>query len=314
MGIPKTGPYARFAENPHRSDFELDPPRKPFRMYHGTGMSGFPQHPHRGMETFTMLLEGTVDHTDSLGSSGRYSGGDAQWMCAGRGIVHGEMFPLVHTDRPNTLRLFQLWLNLPAADKGAEPGYTMQWGEKLTKVAGTGGAVASVFAGRLGDAVATITPPPASWGAKPENDVGAFVIELPAGSTFVVPPAAGGASVNRMLYVVESAPRGVTVGGRATSPSALTVRPDAPIELVNVHGTEPALVLVLQGKPIGEPVAKRGPFVANSDAELASWFAEYRRTHYGGWPWPSDAPYFPRDKGRFGSHGRGLPDELPPAV
>jgi len=277
-------------------------------------MPGFPQHPHRGFETFTILLDGTVDHTDSLGSSGRYSGGDAQWMCAGRGIVHGEMFPLVHTDRPNTLRLFQLWLNLPAASKGAEPCYTMQWGEKLTKVEGTGGAVASVFAGRLGDAVATIPAPPASWGAKPENDVGAFVIELPAGSSFVVPPAAGGAGVNRNVYLVEGAARGVTVGGRATGPAAITVRPDVPVELVNGASTEPALVLVLQGKPIGEPVAQRGPFVASSDAELASWFAEYRRTEFGGWPWADDAPYFPRDKGRFGSHKRGTAEEVPPSA
>ena len=84
----------------------------PYRMYHGDRLPGFPQHPHRGFETLTLVQEGVCDHTDSLGAAGRYGGdgrrGDLQWMTAGAGCVHGENFPLVKTDRPNTLRLFQI--------------------------------------------------------------------------------------------------------------------------------------------------------------------------------------------------------------
>ena len=70
-------------------------------------------------------MEGYADHSDSLGSAGRYGMGDLQWMTAGKGVVHGEMFPLIHSDKPNTLRLFQIWLNLPKKDKMAEPTYVM---------------------------------------------------------------------------------------------------------------------------------------------------------------------------------------------
>lgn len=77
------------------------------------------------LQTVTATLDGTIDHTDSCGNAGRYGGGDLQWMTAGRGVVHGEMFPLVHSDKPNTLRLFQIWLNLPKKNKMAEPGFAM---------------------------------------------------------------------------------------------------------------------------------------------------------------------------------------------
>ena len=103
----------------------------PYRMYHGERTPGFPQHPHRGFETLTATLEGLIDHTDSLGCGGRYGGGDLQWMTAGKGIVHGENFPLVNDKGPNTCRLFQIWLNLPAAKKMSDPTYVMHWNEKI---------------------------------------------------------------------------------------------------------------------------------------------------------------------------------------
>ncbi len=83
------------------------------------------KHPHRGFETVTATVQGIIDHTDSMGNAGRYGHGDLQWMTAGSGVVHGEMFPLVNEDKPNTLKLFQIWLNLPKRNKMVTPAFVM---------------------------------------------------------------------------------------------------------------------------------------------------------------------------------------------
>jgi redox-sensitive bicupin YhaK (pirin superfamily) len=83
------------------------------------------QHPHRGFETVTATIAGLIDHSDSLGNAGRYGQGDLQWMTAGKGVVHGEMFPLVHKDQPNHTKFFQIWLNLPKVSKMVNPAFRM---------------------------------------------------------------------------------------------------------------------------------------------------------------------------------------------
>ena len=104
-------------------------------MYHGSIVPGFPQHPHRGFETVTYVRQGFIDHSDSLGATARFGRGDVQWLTAGSGIVHCEMFPLLDRTGPNTTELFQIWLNLPSEDKMVDPYFTMQWGEEIPRLA-----------------------------------------------------------------------------------------------------------------------------------------------------------------------------------
>ena len=94
-----------------------------FRMYHGTVVPGFPAHPHRGFETVTIAQKGLVDHSDSLGAAGRFGNGDVQWMTAGKGVQHCEMFPLLNTSKNNPLLMFQIWINLPKAKKMCAPHF-----------------------------------------------------------------------------------------------------------------------------------------------------------------------------------------------
>jgi redox-sensitive bicupin YhaK (pirin superfamily) len=119
---PQGDEYMRAPRKGNGHDFD---PTLPYRMYHGDLIPGFPQHPHRGFETITATMEGLIDHTDSCGNAGRYGHGDLQWMTAGKGVVHGEMFPLINDKTPNPLRLFQIWLNLPAKNKMVDPAFAM---------------------------------------------------------------------------------------------------------------------------------------------------------------------------------------------
>src|SRR6476659_6141447 len=113
-GNEAMGPAASLAGRNIGSDFAgIDG----WRMYHGDVVPGFPQHPHRGFETVTLVRRGFIDHSDSLGATARFGNGDVQWLTAGNGIVHCEMFPLLDDEQPNPVELFQIWLNLPASDK-----------------------------------------------------------------------------------------------------------------------------------------------------------------------------------------------------
>jgi len=291
-------------EAPRRGNGHDFDASKPYRMYHGDRIPGFPQHPHRGFETITATMAGLIDHTDSVGNGGRYGEGDLQWMTAGKGIVHGEMFPLVHDDKPNTLQLFQIWLNLPSRSKMVEPDFVMHWADQVVTVPDLDKAKVTVWAGAWGDLVPP-RPPVASWAADPENEVTVWLLELQPGGSVSLPTARGGDAISRSLYLVEGEGAAI-VTDEGTTPllkQQYAVLRGAGTEMQVAHldegASESVKVLVLGGKPIGEPVTQYGPFVMNTQREIQQAFHDYQTTRFGGWPWDEDAYVFPKDRTRF---------------
>ena len=231
-------------------------------------------------------------------------------MTAGKGVVHSEMFPLVDRDRPNPLHLFQIWLNLPAVDKMVDAHFTMFWGDDLPRrVIGSPGRSATITVLAGGDAVeAELKPPPNSWAARPESDIAIWELALEPGAAVTIDPTRP--DTNRALYLFDG--DAVDIAG-TTVPSDHRVVVD-PAQPVTIQaGAGHANLLMLQGRPIGEPVAQYGPFVMNSHAEVQEAFADYRTTQFGGWPWPSDDPTHPSGTDRFARHADGR-EERPPTA
>lgn len=305
IGNGRLGPAASLEGREIGSDFGR---RDGWSMYHGQSVPGFPQHPHRGFETVTVVRTGLVDHSDSLGATARYGRGDVQWLTAGDGIQHAEMFPLVDARAPNPLDLFQIWLNLPRVDKRVAPHFEMLWAPTIPRhVALDGGGRPTevrVIAGNLGGARPP-SPPPHSWAARRDTDVSIVTLSMAPRATYTLPPAQPGS--NRTLYFH----RGdrLRVGDRevlGNHLAELIANREAYLE----NGDAPAEILMLQGRPIGEPVAQRGPFVMNTMDEIREAFSDYRRTQFGGWPWPDAAPVHGLD-GRFARRVDGRIERAP---
>ena len=269
-----------------------------WRMYHGRSVPGFPAHPHRGFETVTVVRRGLLDHSDSLGAAARYGGGDVQWLTAGGGIQHAEMFPLVEKAQPNPVELFQIWLNLPAADKMAPAHFSMLWNERIPRHVHPGVEIVTV-AGAL-DGKVSAPPPPSSWASRARADVAIWTIKMEPGARWNLPSASAGA--NRWLYVF--AGNGLAIAGRRIAPGhVVELRADTVARIDNGDGTSE--LLMLQGQPIGEPVVKHGPFVMNTKAEIHQAIRDYQTTRFGGWQWSSEEPVHPRDAGRFARNADG---------
>ena len=275
-------------------------PDAPYRMYHGDSIPGFPQHPHRGFETITATIDGLIDHADSVGNAGRYGKGDLQWMTAGKGVVHSEMFPLISETEDNPTRFFQIWLNLPSARKMADPGFAMFWAHQVP-VYTEDKVQITLWAGRdYFGVIDNNDPPPASWASQPENDVAVWHITLEPGGSLTLPKSHV-EPVNRSLFYIEGASKVMQVDGKEIqSRVVIDVAADQEVKLELSEESEGnGEFLLLQGRPIGEPVAQYGPFVMNSEAEIQKAFMDYQRTQFGGWPWPRDDMVFDRNKGRF---------------
>jgi redox-sensitive bicupin YhaK (pirin superfamily) len=304
QGNEQMAPEAKYLKGRHMGDDFII--KDGFRMYHGKSVPGFPGHPHRGFETITVVRKGIVDHADSMGASGRYGNGDVQWMTAGKGVQHSEMFPLVHADKENTMELFQIWLNLPKKSKMVEPHFKMFWKESIpnhmhTDLAGKK-TVVEVIAGQLDKSQAP-TPPPDSWAADASHEVAVWNMKMEAGATFIIPKASAG--VNRTIYFYEG--KDLTVAGTViTNYHAIELKADVDVE---IKASEETSILMLQGKPIGEPVMQYGPFVMNTKQEINEAFEDYHKTQFGGWPWPRYDQVHARDKNRFAKYSDGKLEE-----
>jgi redox-sensitive bicupin YhaK (pirin superfamily) len=276
-------------------------------MYHGREVPGFPVHPHRGFETVTIVRKGYVDHADSLGAAGRYGEGDVQWMTAGDGVQHSEMFPLLKKDEGNTVELFQIWLNLPRRNKRVPPHFKMFWSETIPRVLNEANksevsVIAGDFEGKTG-----LPPPPDSWAHDPSNDVAILLIKLAGGGRLRLPPARAKAS--RVLYFFKG--EGLRIDGQGVGPGT-GHRVNAEKELQLDSGSSEVEILLLQACPIGEPVVQHGPFVMNSREEIQQAIRDFQVTEFGGWPWERDDMVHGSEIRRFARYPGGRM-ETPPA-
>lgn len=277
-----------------------------WRMYHGQKIPGFPGHPHRGFETVTICCDGIVDHTDSFGGAGRFAKGDVQWMTAGRGIQHSEMFPLIDQDKENPLELFQVWLNLPKADKFVKPHYKMLWREDIPVVRdqGTNGKMLEidVVAGAYNE-TKSLEPTPKSWAANPKNKILILTIKMEAGAIWQLPAELQ--NVNRSVYFYRG--KSIEIEGKSIGVNQQIIL-DPAVDITIKNGDHDAWLLLLQGAPIGEPVVQEGPFAMNSREEIAIAYKDFRNTGFGGWPWPGNEIAHERHVNRFAKYADGSVD------
>ena len=225
-------------------------------------VAGFPTHPHRGFETVTILFDGTMTHADSVGNAGTLRSGDVQWMTAGRGILHSE-FP--GGDAAGLLSGFQLWVNLPGANKMMSPRYQDLRATEVPLV-DLGDARARVLAGAIGKTrgpVTGIVTDPTVLDVTLTSGA-TFEHILPAGHTAFLQPHTGS----------------LQVGQRPTRVRAGELAVLGPGERVTIRGA--GRFLLIAAAPIGEPIARRGPFVMNTQAELEQAFADHRAGRIGG--------------------------------
>ena len=227
-------------------------------------LAGFPSHPHRGFETVTYMLDGRMRHEDSFGNQGDLGPGDVQWMTAARGIIHSEM-PQQTAGR---MRGFQLWINLPAREKMKPAAYRdIPTGQIPTATIAGGGEV-RVIAGEFDQAGTKIVGPIAGLSTAPLY----FDVRLPAGIAASIPTPL---SHNVFLYVY----KGDAVVGDDARPlpflSAGLLTPGAYVRIE--AGGQGVRLLLLAGKPIGEPVVQYGPFVMNTPEEIQQAVIDYQR-------------------------------------
>ncbi|WP_411851191.1 pirin family protein [Stenotrophomonas sp. LGBM10] len=266
-GFPARSMFSYTTHGQHLSPFLLLDYAGPYRFEPTDQRRGVGQHPHRGFETVTIVYEGELEHHDSTGAGGHIGAGDVQWMTAGAGILHEEYHAPSFARSGGTLDMVQLWVNLPAADKMATPGYQTLLDRDIPRVdladgAGTVRVIAGSFNGHAGPA-RTFTP----------MDV--WDLRLKQGHQTSLDVAAGRTLA---LVVLKGS---VTVNGRQVAHEAQLVMLDRDGTDASIHADTDATVLLLSGEPIDEPIVGYGPFVMNTDAEIAQAMSDFNNGRFG---------------------------------
>lgn len=213
------------------------------------------------------------------------------------------MFPLLSKEKENPMELFQIWLNLPKKNKMVEPHFKMLWRDAIPNYIHTDSnkknTTIEVIAGKI-DTIKAPSPPPDSWAADEKNEVAVWNIKMNAGATWTLPKASEG--INRTVYLYEG--DAIQLAG-TTIPKYNAVELKPNMDVVIVAGNQETSILLLQGRPINEPVIQYGPFVMNTKEEINQAFEDYHKTQFGGWPWPKFDQVHPREKSRFAKHADG---------
>ena len=266
-GFPVRSLFSYNSHGKHVSPFLLLDHAGPMNFEPADRPRGVGQHPHRGFETVTIVYKGEVEHLDSTGAGGKIGPGDVQWMTAGAGIIHQEFHSHEFTKTGGSLEMVQLWVNLPAAEKMTDPGYQTLLNTDIPAVnlpdgAGSVRVIAGEFDGHRGPA-RTFTPMQV-WDLR-LNQGGSARLDLPEGW-------------NSMLVVLHGT---VQVNGAEVAREGQLVVLGQEREGAVVEANGEAVVLVLAGQPIDEPLVGHGPFVMNSEAEIRQAISDYNQGRFG---------------------------------
>lgn len=265
---------------------------------------GFPRHPHAGFETITITIDAMVDHADSLGGSGRYGNGDVQFMYAGRGVEHSEMAGLISYDGKNGGALFQLWLN--AAEKRLQPNTSMLWSEDIPTEKLQGGTLKTI--------APTSRHPEGSWAFGGDNvRVLLVTLERPGASCSL------DGKHQLCAYVFKGS---ATLNGQRVPAGHSAIFEEGQTSCL-VETSSSAEILVIDARPIRQPVYSRGPFISDTQAGLDQCFADYRRklssssstgtSSSNSWTWASEGPTHGTSP-RFYDDGKGHREERGPSI
>ena len=264
-GFPVRSLFSYHAQGAAVSPFLLLDYAGPYNFEPAKSPRGVGQHPHRGFETVTIVYDGEVSHKDSAGNGGTIGPGDVQWMTAGGGIIHEEFHSTAFTKTGGPFRMVQLWVNLPAKDKMAPGGYQGITDAQIP-VAEFDGGKARVIAGQFGDAkgpAKTFTPINV-WDVRLKADAD-VKLDLPEGHTALIVVLTGHVTVD---------------GTHAGEAEVLQLSTEG--QGVSVHADGDAMILVLTGEPINEPIAGYGPFVMNTEAEIRQAIDDFNSGRFGG--------------------------------
>ena len=266
-GFPVRSMLSHAAQGGHISPFILLDHAGPTRFTPTTARRGVGQHPHKGFETVTIVYEGEVAHRDSTGAGGTIGPGDVQWMTAANGILHEEFHSAAFARTGGNFEMVQLWVNLPAKDKGAEPGYQNLLAADIPTVALPGGAGSlRVIAGRFGAA---------SGPARTFTPINIWDVRLAAGKTAALDVPEG----HTLSVLVLSGT--IAIDGRDSAGAAQTVILGREGGGLTITAGADAKLLVLTGEPIDEPVVAHGPFVMNTADEIRQAMHDFQAGRFG---------------------------------